>query len=264
MFVASASFRPRFGIAVPGLSAWGFMIQALRSAGPLLGTAPPAMRVPRGDAAPGSGRSCRSRPGCQGWCGSRRSPFARSAWRRRSGRQRAGPVWQVRAAGCQARPRPASRRARQARSTALATLGTPVFGCGEAAGEAAAPGDATGAPGTGAGAGAAWRRWRTARRAAGALLLQPLLEVSSGSAPRRGTACRCGRRRTARRTRRGTHPAGLGREADAVHAARVRVDLAVQVRHPETVDHVLRRDVEHQRLAHRDVQLVGRLDAESP
>ena len=45
ILVASSSVRPTLGMAVPGLTAGGFMIQRLRSSGPLLGTAPPAMRV---------------------------------------------------------------------------------------------------------------------------------------------------------------------------------------------------------------------------
>src|SRR5579864_2052506 len=43
ILVASSSVRPRFGISVPGFLAGGFMIQALRSSGPLLSTAPPAI-----------------------------------------------------------------------------------------------------------------------------------------------------------------------------------------------------------------------------
>src|SRR5437870_11368242 len=45
IFVASSSVSPTFGINVPGFSAAGFMIHFLRSSGPELLTAPPAILV---------------------------------------------------------------------------------------------------------------------------------------------------------------------------------------------------------------------------
>src|SRR5260370_41393377 len=45
IFVASSSVRPTFGIAVPGFTAGGLRIHFLRSSGPGLGTAPPAIFV---------------------------------------------------------------------------------------------------------------------------------------------------------------------------------------------------------------------------
>src|SRR5437868_2774166 len=43
ILVASSSVKPTLGIAVPGFKAGGFKIQALRSSGPVFGTAPPAI-----------------------------------------------------------------------------------------------------------------------------------------------------------------------------------------------------------------------------